>query len=151
MPFAFGRHKKMRKTDEFSSVFRFRCVGGGGGLSVLAAPNGLDYARLGLIVPKRIIATAVGRNRVKRLLRENFRLRQNALVGLDIIAQLKAAMAEDALIETFRAGMLQCKACAESRARRAEGSSGPRDQVAKNEPSDKFAADFPSSPTGSRT
>lgn len=118
---------------------------------MLAAPNGLDYARLGLIVPKRIIATAVGRNRVKRLLRENFRLRQNALVGLDIIAQLKAAMAEDALIEAFRAGMLQCKACAESRARRAEGSSGPRDQVAKNEPSDKFAADFPSSPTGSRT
>ena len=93
---------------------------------MLAAPNGLDYARLGLIVPKRIIATAVGRNRVKRLLRENFRMRQDALAGLDIIAQLKAAMAEDALIETFRAGMLQCKTCAENRARRADGPTGSR-------------------------
>ena len=92
MPFAFGRQMKMRKTDEFSSVFRFRCVGGDGNLAVMAAPNSLKHARLGLIVPKRIVADAVGRNRIKRLLREAFRLRQDELAGLDIVAQLKAAM-----------------------------------------------------------
>jgi len=129
MPFAFGRDKKMRKTDEFSSVFRFRCVGGGGGLSVLAAPNGLDYPRLGLIVPKRVVATATDRNRIKRLLRENFRMRQEALAGLDIIAQLKTGMEEDVLIETFRAGMVQCKACVANRVRRADGPPGPPDQT----------------------
>lgn len=117
MPFAFGRQMKMRKTDEFSSVFRFRCVGGSVGLAVMAAPNGLDHARLGLIVPKRVVADAVGRNRIKRLLREGFRLRRDEFSGLDIVAQLKAAMPEDSLVETFRTGMLQCKACVEKRSR----------------------------------
>lgn len=111
MPFAFGRDKKMRKTDEFSSVFRFRCVGGGAGLDVLAAPNGLDHARLGLIIPKKIIATSVGRNRVKRLLREGFRLHQAELTGLDVVARLKSRVPEDALTGTFRTGMDQCKSC----------------------------------------
>ena len=125
MPFAFGRDKKMRKTDEFSSVFRFRCVGGGVGLDVLAAPNGLDYARLGLIIPKKVIATAVGRNRVKRLLREGFRLYQAELAGLDVVARLKARVPEDTLTGTFRTGMDQCKSCVERRAGRIIPASGP--------------------------
>ena len=115
MPFAFGRTLKMRKTDEFSSVFRFRCVGGGPGLDVLAAPNGQDHARLGLIVPKKIIATAVGRNRIKRLLREAFRLNQAELAGLDVIARLKSRVSEDTLRLAFRAGMQQCTACVKRR------------------------------------
>jgi ribonuclease P protein component len=118
MPFAFGRDRKMRKTDEFSSVFRFRCVGGGTGLDVLAAPNGLDYARLGLIIPKKIVSTAVGRNRVKRLLRESFRLQQAGLAGLDVVARLKAQVTEDMLRGTFLTGMDQCKSCVERRTRR---------------------------------
>ncbi len=109
----------MRKTDEFSSVFRFRCVGNGPGLDVLAAPNGLDYARLGLIVPKKIIATAAGRNRIKRLLREGFRLKQVDLAGLDVVARLKARVEEDILKGTFQSGMDQCKACVENRTNRA--------------------------------
>lgn len=115
MPFAFGRNLKMRKTDEFSSVFRFRCVGGGPGLDVLAAPNGQEHARLGLIVPKKIIATAVGRNRIKRLLREAFRLHQAELVGLDVIARLKSQVSEDRLRQAFLAGMRQCTACVTQR------------------------------------
>lgn len=115
MPFAFGRTLKMRKTDEFSSVFRFRCVGGGTGLDVLAAPNGQKHARLGLIVPKKIIATAVGRNRIKRLLREAFRLHQAELVGLDVIARLKSRVSEDRLRQAFLAGMRQCATCVTQR------------------------------------
>lgn len=114
----------MRKTDEFSSVFRFRCVGGGSGLDVLAAPNGLDYARLGLIVPKKIIATAAGRNRIKRLLREGFRLNQVELAGLDVVARLKARVEEDILKGTFQSGMNQCKACVEHRTHRANLANG---------------------------
>ncbi len=124
MPFAFGREKKMRKTDEFSSVFRFRCVSGGDGLDILVAPNGLNYARLGLIIPKKIVATAVGRNRVKRLLREGFRLHQAELAGLDVVARLKARMTEDILKYTFRTGMGQCKACVEHRVERTSPAKG---------------------------
>lgn len=120
-PFAYGRLKKMRKTDEFSSVFRFRCARGGGGLDVLAAANGLDYARLGLIVPKKIIATAVARNRVKRLLREGFRLNQGEAAGLDVVARVKGKMPEADLMRTFLAGLRQCAQCV-----RARGDSAPR-------------------------
>jgi ribonuclease P protein component len=36
-------------------------------------PNGLGYARLGLIVSKKFERHAVKRNRIKRILRETFR------------------------------------------------------------------------------
>lgn len=111
MPLAFGRHMKMRKTDEFSSVFRFRCQGRDAGLVVMAAPNGLAHARLGLIIPKRIINGAVQRNRVKRLLREDFRLRQHELRGFDIIASLQADVADDALRSAFGEALRRCQSC----------------------------------------
>ena len=111
----FGWLKKMRKTDEFSSVFRFRCMRAVGGLDLLAAPNGLNYPRLGLIVPKKIIATAVGRNRVKRLIRESFRLHQAELVGLDVVARIKSKIEDVDLKEALQLGLKQCKSCVATR------------------------------------
>lgn len=99
----------MRETDEFSSVFRFRCSYRGGVLDVLVAPNGLDIPRLGMIVPKKIIRTAVGRNRIKRLLREWFRLGQADIAGLDIVARLKTRGNERMLQLDFHAGLGACK------------------------------------------
>lgn len=54
-------------------------------LLVLATPNGRDYPRLGLAISKRNVKTAVGRNRVKRLVRESFRRHRQQLAGLDIV------------------------------------------------------------------
>lgn len=105
----FGHLKKMRKTDEFSSVFRFRCVRTTPGLDLLAAPNGLDFGRLGLIVPKKIISTAVGRNRVKRLIRESFRLNQAELVGLDVVARIKSKSQEVDLKAALQLGLTRCR------------------------------------------
>jgi len=113
--FDFGWLKKMRETDEFSSVFRFRCSYRGGALDVLAAPNGLDIPRLGMIVPKKVIRTAVGRNRVKRLLREWFRLSQSDLSGLDLVARLKTRGSERMLESDFQAGIGVCKTCVSTR------------------------------------
>jgi ribonuclease P protein component len=107
----FGWLKKMRETDEFSSVFRFRCAYRGACLDVLAGPNGLDIPRLGMIVPKKVIRTAVGRNRIKRLLREWLRLSQADVAGLDIIARLKASGDESMLKLDFLTGLGTCKTC----------------------------------------
>jgi ribonuclease P protein component len=109
--YGFGWLKKMRETDEFSSVFRFRCSYRGACLDVLAGPNGLAISRLGMIVPKKVIRTAAGRNRVKRLLREWFRQSQADIVGLDIIARLKARGNESMLKLDFLSGLGTCKNC----------------------------------------
>lgn len=53
-------------------------------------PNNLAHSRLGLIVAGKVVRRAVGRNRVKRLLREVFRTRQQALAGLDLVVRLRS-------------------------------------------------------------
>jgi len=109
--YGFGWLKKMRETDEFSSVFRFHCSYRGALLDVLAGPNGLDVPRLGMIIPKKVIHHAVSRNRVKRLLREWFRLGQSDIVGLDVVARLKTRGNESLRKSDFLAGLGVCKTC----------------------------------------
>ena len=52
-------------------------------------PNHFDFARLGLIVAKRIEHKAVKRNQIKRAVREIFRLHQQTIIGLDCVMQLR--------------------------------------------------------------
>ena len=59
-----------------------------GSVSVQVKPNGLNYPRLGLVVPKRFLSRAVDRNRAKRVLREWFRRNQTLLIGRDLLVRL---------------------------------------------------------------
>lgn len=88
---AFPRGSRLLRPEEFSRVFDdapFRSTGVF--LVVLARPNGLNTPRLGLAVSKKHIKTAVQRNRVKRLIRETFRLRQAVLGAFDYVAIARA-------------------------------------------------------------
>ncbi|MEA1080208.1 ribonuclease P protein component [Marinobacter qingdaonensis] len=51
---------------------------------ILATPNELGHARVGLIFSKKNLKLAVQRNRIKRQVRESFRT-QDDLPGLDIV------------------------------------------------------------------
>lgn len=63
-------------------------------VSVQVRPNGLNYSRLGLIVPKRFLPRAVDRNCVKRVLREWFRRNQAPLIGQDLLVRVDARPSE---------------------------------------------------------
>lgn len=72
-------------------------------------PNDLQIARIAQIVPKRLAARAVDRNRVRRLVRESFRHRQAKWNGYDCVLRLRAAYRPeqrlpDALDALFDAG-----------------------------------------------
>lgn len=59
-------------------------------VSIQIRSNGMAFARLGLIVPKRVLARAVDRNRARRLLREWFRTHQTRFVGSDLLVRVNA-------------------------------------------------------------
>jgi ribonuclease P protein component len=57
-------------------------------LHLYTHPNHLQYARLALVVPKRLAARAVDRNRIRRIAREAFRLAQSRFEGYDMVIRL---------------------------------------------------------------
>jgi ribonuclease P protein component len=59
-------------------------------LIVMARPNVVGHARLGMVVAKRLLARAVDRNRVKRCVRESFRLVMAELPPCDFVVRLIA-------------------------------------------------------------
>ena len=90
MDLSFARRYRLTKTDEFSSVFGFRRAIRGKWLMLHYQPRaeGLIGARLGLVVGKKLLKRAVDRNRVKRVVREAFRLRRETLPSCDLVVRL---------------------------------------------------------------
>jgi len=58
----------------------------------LARINQLECPRLGLVIAKKHIRHAVDRNRMKRLIRETFRAKQQQLAGIDVIVLARKGM-----------------------------------------------------------
>ncbi|MBP0049820.1 ribonuclease P protein component [Marinobacterium sp. AK62] len=54
-------------------------------LLILARPNDLGHPRIGFVISKKNVRRAVQRNRVRRIIRESFRLHQHQLPALDMI------------------------------------------------------------------
>lgn len=88
----FRREYRLRKTDEFSSVFAFRKTIRGKHFSMLHRPNSADTARLGVVVAKKFVRSAVNRNLVKRIVRESFRLSRRKLPQRDIVVRVSVRM-----------------------------------------------------------
>ena len=58
---------------------------------MIARPNGLGHARLGLAVGVRSAGNAVNRNRVKRVVREAFRYIHQELPAVDLVVNARPA------------------------------------------------------------
>ncbi|HUW51658.1 MAG TPA: ribonuclease P protein component [Sulfuricella sp.] len=82
---AFQKSKRLRETDEISSVFSFKCQAYGQYLRVLVRPNNVGHPRFTGIIRKKTAPLSVTRNYIKRCLREMFRRNQNLFGGLDVV------------------------------------------------------------------
>jgi len=100
----FGAELRLRSKLQFDAIY----AGGKRiddrffGLRV--KPNGLAHPRIGLAVAVKTAGGGVARNRVRRLIRESFRLAQHELPAVDIVVAAKIP-AREAPAATLRASL----------------------------------------------
>ncbi len=98
----FGKKDRLTKPGEFENVLRQPELNlSHGPLRLRARTNRMSRARLGLVVPKRGTRSAVRRNRIKRIVRERFRLESQNLPALDMVVQVYRDLEDTKLRESL--------------------------------------------------
>jgi ribonuclease P protein component len=90
-PASFPPAARLRLPSEFNHVFRSGARSSDACFVVLASSNALGSARLGITVAKKNVASAAKRTRIKRAVRESFRLNRALLPAVDIVVQARNA------------------------------------------------------------
>jgi ribonuclease P protein component len=92
---AAAQYQRVFRDCEVKSSDRF--------MTVLAVSNGLPHSRLGTAVSIRNAGNAVERNRIKRLIRESFRVHQDMLAGRDLVVLVRPGIASRSNQQLFNA------------------------------------------------
>jgi ribonuclease P protein component len=102
--FRFRPAQRLRAPKQFTQVYNQGRRLGNECFSANVWPNSQGVARLGLSIAARTVGNAVHRNRIRRAIRETFRLHQNELPALDIVIGARA-LARDALPARLNASL----------------------------------------------
>ena len=87
---SFPRESRLTSKINFDRVFASPlCAVKTPFFSIYACRSELAYPRLGISVAKRRFKQAVVRNRLRRLIRENFRQCQAMMPGVDVVVVVK--------------------------------------------------------------
>lgn len=97
----FSRELRLLAPVQFKAVFEQPFRASTPQLTLLARPNSIENARLGLTVAKKHLKRAHDRNRIKRLVRESFRLKQHELPCCDFVFVAKGGIGKLSNQELF--------------------------------------------------
>jgi ribonuclease P protein component len=100
----FGAELRLRSKLQFDAIYASGRRIDDRFFALRVKPNGLAFARVGLAVAVKTAGNAVARNRIRRLVRESFRLAQHDLPAVDIVVGAKFPAAE-APATTLRASL----------------------------------------------
>lgn len=87
MIYAFGKNKRLLTKKEYGHVFEQAKKVGMPTFFALTRANDKETARLGFAFSKKQLSKASSRNRIRRIMRESFRLQ--SLVPVDIVILAK--------------------------------------------------------------
>ena len=83
---SFRPHERISDAKDFRRAFERRRSASDASMVVYGVENNRDHPRLGISVSRKKVRDATARNRVKRLIREAFRLSKSELpAGLDFV------------------------------------------------------------------
>ncbi|MEG9480736.1 ribonuclease P protein component [Mannheimia indoligenes] len=88
----FSRELRLLAPVQFKAVFEEPLRASTPQMTLLARENTLDNPRLGLTVAKKHLKRAHDRNRIKRIVRESFRLQQHELPNFDFVFVAKGGI-----------------------------------------------------------
>lgn len=117
----FRPHERMRRPEDFRRAFEARRSTSDAVLVVHVAENGLDHARLGVAVPRKLTRSSVMRHRIKRLMREVFRSNKvRFATGVDFVVVPRST---ELTLENVQASLPVLATDAARRLRRGRGGS----------------------------
>lgn len=90
----FPRESRLLTPRQFSFVFEKAIPAVSPTITILARFNDINNPRLGITVAKKKVKLAVQRNRIKRCIRESFRLHAHQLPNVDIIVVAKQGVGQ---------------------------------------------------------
>ena len=85
----FPAARRLRHKWEFDQLYARGRRLGNNHFGITVHPNELGWARLGLAVASKPFGGSVPRNRIRRLIRESFRLRQHELPDVDLVVSAR--------------------------------------------------------------
>jgi len=81
--------RRLRRKSDFEAAYARGRRFGNGFFAVTAKPNGIGGPRLGLAVSVRTAGSSVERNRIRRTIRESFRLHQHEIPAVDLVVSAR--------------------------------------------------------------
>jgi ribonuclease P protein component len=80
---------RLRRKSDFDAAYARGRRMGDNFFAVTATLNDLGAPRLGLAVAVRVAGGSVGRNRIRRIVRESFRVHQHEIPALDLVVSAR--------------------------------------------------------------